>query len=112
MVRSHAWAALAAGYCLAGQSRLCGKKIEATAICHDCTTLRLELVIRSSVERKWVVLYICLLGAALLLGPIGVILSAIVRARGGTPLQSERLVTFSSVVLNVPIAASIGFALA
>src|SRR5262245_51637135 len=57
-------------------------------------------------------MYICLLGAALLLGPIGVILSAIVRARGGTPTQSERLVTFSSVVLNVPIAATIGIGLA
>jgi hypothetical protein len=58
------------------------------------------------------VLYICLLGAALLLGPIGVILSAIVRARGSTPAQSERLVTFSSVVLNAPIAATIGIGLA
>jgi PAN domain len=58
------------------------------------------------------VLYICLLGAALLLGPIGVILSAIVRARGGTPARSEWLVTFSSVVLNLPIAATIGFGLA
>ena len=57
-------------------------------------------------------LYICLLGAALLLGPIGVILSAIVRARGGTPMQSERLVNFSSVVLNAPIAATFGIALA
>jgi len=58
------------------------------------------------------VLYICLLGAALLLGPIGVILSAIVRARGGTPARSEWLVTFSSVILNLPIAATIGFGLA
>lgn len=57
-------------------------------------------------------LYICLLGAALLLGLIGVILSAIVRARGRTPAQSERLVTFSSVVLNLPIAATIGIGLA
>jgi len=57
-------------------------------------------------------MYICLLGAALLLGPIGVILSAIVRALGGTPAQSERLVNFSSVVLNAPIAATIGIGLA
>ena len=57
-------------------------------------------------------LYICLLGAALLLGSIGVILSALVRARGGAPAQSERLVTCSSVVLNVPIAATIGIGLA
>src|SRR5215467_10194049 len=53
-----------------------------------------------------------LLGATLLLGPIGVILSGIVRARGGTPAQSEMLVTFFSVVLNVPIAATIGIVLA
>jgi len=58
------------------------------------------------------VLYICLLGAVLLLGPIGMILSAIARARGRTPAQSERLVTFCSVVLNLPIAAAIGIGLA
>ena len=66
----------------------------------------------SGLLRKWAVLYICLMGAALLLGPIGMILSAIVHARGGTPAQSERLVTFSSVVLNRPIAATIGIGLA
>jgi len=58
------------------------------------------------------VLYICLLGAALLLGLIGVIHSATVRARGRTPAQSETLVTLSSVVLNLPIAAAIGIGLA
>jgi hypothetical protein len=59
-----------------------------------------------------VVLYMYLLVAALLLGAIGVILSAIVRARGGTAVQSERLVTFSSMVLNFPIAATFGIGLA
>jgi hypothetical protein len=58
------------------------------------------------------VLYICLLGAALLLGLIGVIVSAIVRGRGRTPARSEMLVAVSSVVLNLPIAATIGVGLA
>jgi hypothetical protein len=58
------------------------------------------------------VLYICLLGAALLLGLIGVILSATVRSRGRTPARSEMLVALSSVVLNLPIAATIGIGLA
>jgi hypothetical protein len=53
-----------------------------------------------------------LLAGVLLLGAIGVILSAIVRARGGTPVQSERLVTFSSIILNFPMAATIGIGLA
>jgi PAN domain-containing protein len=58
------------------------------------------------------VLYMYLLAAALLLGAIGVVLSALVRARGGTPVQSERLVALSSVVLNFPIAATFGIGLA